>query len=267
MKPIPFKMNGTDYELNIKVATYPEGNLAVKLYQDSFNQLIFWSSLTINLGGLRPKDCGFINTRTAGKRFYAWIKRNGLGMPTGQIRYENGVEYVEYLFNSKKLKKLDPAGYTYYSRRQKGELGRQYERLYLALRRLSNHIPHFCYTDYSGWRKLQNSDDTLPLWIEATDSAHHLRYIFEQRGIVLQTTIINDDTQIAQQRIHRRKEDMAADLLSFYQEELPTYQPWSEDRRHKSDTRYDPSLPQTFKEAAMVRQQIEKTKRVRKRGT
>ena len=133
-------MKGTEYALNIKIATYPEGNLAIKLYQESFGQLVFWDSLTVNLGGLCPKDCGFINTKSTGKRFYAWIKRNGLGERTGQIRLEDGVEYVEYLFNAKKLKKLDPDGYTYYERRLKGELGRRYERLYLALRRLANHI-------------------------------------------------------------------------------------------------------------------------------
>ncbi|MFR8542813.1 MAG: DUF4313 domain-containing protein [Enterocloster sp.] len=106
MQPIPFNMKGTEYAITIKVATYSEGNLAIKLYQENFGQLIFWDTLTTNLGGLRPKDCGFVNTKTTGKRFYAWIKRNGLGEPTGQIRSENGVDNVEYLFNSKKLKSL-----------------------------------------------------------------------------------------------------------------------------------------------------------------
>ena len=141
MKPISFSMKGTEYALTLKVSTYPEGNLAIKLYQESFGQLVFWDSLTVNLGGLCPKDCGYINIRSAGKRFYTWIKRNGLGERTGQVRLEDGVEYVEYLFNAKKLKKLDPEGYTYYERRLKGELGRRYERLYQALRRLANY-PH-----------------------------------------------------------------------------------------------------------------------------
>lgn len=267
MQPIPFNMKGTEYAITIKVATYSEGNLAIKLYQENFGQLIFWDTLTTNLGGLRPKDCGFVNTKTTGKRFYAWIKRNGLGEPTGQIRSENGVDNVEYLFNSKKLKKLDPDGYIYYSRRLKGELGRQYERLYLALRRLANHVPHFHYTDYSGWRKLQGSDDTLPLWIEAEDPAHCLRYIFEQRGIMLRTTIINCEAQTVQHYIHRRKEDMATNLLSFYQGELPVYAPWSEDRRRQSDTRHENPLIQTFKETAEIRQQAGKKKKSQKRRT
>lgn len=174
-------MKGTEYALTIKIATYPEGNLAIKLYQESFGQLVFWDSLTVNLGGLCPKDCGYINIRSAGKRFYAWIKRNGLGERTGQVRLEDGVEYVEYLFNAKKLKKLDPEGYTYYERRLKGELGRRYERLYQALRRLANYIPDFHYTDYSGWRGLQNSLGAPPLRVEAEDPSHHRRFTFEQR--------------------------------------------------------------------------------------
>ena len=165
MKPIPFKMKGTEYALTVKIATYPEGNLAIKLYQESFGQLVFWDSLTVNLGGLRAKDCGFINTKTTGKRYHAWIKRNGLGERTGQVRLEDGTEYVEYIFNTQKLKKLDLDGYTYYSRRLNGELGRRYMRLYIALRRLAKHIPGFHYTDYSGWRRLEGSSDTLPLWI------------------------------------------------------------------------------------------------------
>ena len=36
MKPIPFSMKGTEYALTLKVSTYPEGNLAIKLYQDSW---------------------------------------------------------------------------------------------------------------------------------------------------------------------------------------------------------------------------------------
>ena len=191
-------MNGTEYALTIEIATYPEGNLAIKLYQESFGQLVFWDSLTVNLGGLRAKDCGFVNTKSVGKRFYAWIKRNDLGEHTGQVRLEDGVEYVEYLFNAKKLKKLDPDGYTYYDRRQKGELGRRYERLYIVLQRLANRIPGFHYIDYSGWRKLEDTSNTLPLWIEAEDPLHYRRFIFEHRSIILRTTIIDCKTQAVQ---------------------------------------------------------------------
>ena len=76
MQPIPFNMKGTEYAITIKVDTYAEGNLAIKLYQENFGQLIFWDTLTTNLGGLRPKDSGLVNTKATCNRFYAWIKRN-----------------------------------------------------------------------------------------------------------------------------------------------------------------------------------------------
>ena len=44
MQPIPFNMKGTEYAITIKVATYSEGNLAIKLYQENFGQLIFWDT-------------------------------------------------------------------------------------------------------------------------------------------------------------------------------------------------------------------------------
>ena len=260
MKPIPFKMKGTEYALTVKIATYPEGNLAIKLYQESFGQLVFWDSLTVNLGGLRAKDCGFINTKTTGKRYHAWIKRNGLGERTGQVRLEDGTEYVEYIFNTQKLKKLDLDGYTYYSRRLNGELGRRYMRLYIALRRLAKHIPGFHYTDYSGWRRLEGSSDTLPLWIEAEDPAHHRHFTFEHHGISLRTIITDCDTQTVKNSLYLRREDMAAELLALFQEELPVYQPWSKERRWKSDTRHDPSLAQTFQETTNSRQKAMKRK-------
>lgn len=62
-------MKGTEYAITIKVATYSEGNLAIKLYQENFGQLIFWDTLTTNLGGLRPKDCGLSTQRPLANGF------------------------------------------------------------------------------------------------------------------------------------------------------------------------------------------------------
>lgn len=165
-----------------------------------------------------------------------------------------------------KAEKLDPDGYTYYERRLKGELGRRYERLYQVLRRLANHIPDFCYTDYSGWRRLSDSINTPPLWIEAEDPAHHRQLTFEHRGVILRTTITDCDTNIALSSLYRRREDMAADLLALFQDELPAFMPWSETRRRESDARHDPPLAQTFKETSEVRQKASK-KKSRKRST
>ena len=174
------------------------------------------------------------------------------------MRLENGTEYVEYIFNAQKLKKFDLDGYSYYSRRLNGELGRRYIRLYIALRRLAKHIPGFHYTDYSGWRCLADSSDTLPLCIEAEDPAHHRRFTFEHRGISLRTIITDCNTLAVKNNLYRRREDMAAELLALFREELPVYQPWSEDRRRKNDARHDSSLAQTFRETTAIRQKTMK---------
>ena len=101
-------MKGTEYALTIKIATYPEGNLAIKLYQESFGQLIFWDSLTVNPGGLCPKDCGFINTKSTGKRFMPGSSGNGLGERNrpGSAGGRRGICGIP--LQRKKLKKLDP---------------------------------------------------------------------------------------------------------------------------------------------------------------
>lgn len=133
-------------------------------------------------------------------------------------------------------------------------------RLYIALRRLAKHIPGFHYTDYSGWRRLEGSSDTLPLWIEAEDPAHHRHFTFEHHGISLRTIITDCDTQTVKNSLYLRREDMAAELLALFQEELPVYQPWSKERHWKSDTRHDPSLAQTFQETTNIRQKAMKRK-------
>ena len=86
--------------------------------------------------------------------------------------------------------------------------------------------------DYSGWRCLDGSSSTLPLWIEAFDPSHGRKFIFTQKGPALQTTILYADGT-EKQRIYRRKEDMATELMAMFQEELRVYPPWSEDRRKR----------------------------------
>ena len=45
---VEYQLVARNVAVTIKIATYPEGNLAIKLYQESFGQLIFWDSLTVN---------------------------------------------------------------------------------------------------------------------------------------------------------------------------------------------------------------------------
>lgn len=226
------KTNDHTASKNVAISTYPNGNLAIKLYEKDHGILIFWETLTTNLTGIRPDYCAFINIKAADGLFPVWLSDNHLAEPTGQILESDGCLYPEYLFNGKELDALDHEGHTLYIRRQKGELGRRFERLYLALRRLAREINGFSYTDYSGWRCLDGSSSTLPLWIEAFDPSHGRKFIFTQKGPALQTTILYADGT-EKQRIYRRKEDMATELMAMFQEELRVYPPWSEDRRKR----------------------------------
>ena len=107
----------------------------IKLYEKDHGILILWETLTTNLTGIRPDHCAFINIKAADGLFPAWLSDNHLAEPTGQILESNGCLYPEYLFYGKELDALDHEGHTLYIRHQKGELGRRFERLYLALRR------------------------------------------------------------------------------------------------------------------------------------
>ena len=163
MNTLAFTLGEYRSQLTLKISTYPNGNLAIKLYEKDHGILIFWETLTTNLTGIRPDYCAFINIKAADGLFPVWLSDNHLAEPTGQILESDGCLYPEYLFNGKELDALDHEGHTLYIRRQKGELGRRFERLYLALRRLAREINGFSYTDYSGWRCLDGSSSTLPL--------------------------------------------------------------------------------------------------------
>lgn len=220
MNTIEFMTKGQKLPLFVKISTYQEGNLAIKLYTEDYSRLDFWEAMTVNLTGLRAKDCAFLNPQGIGRRFPALLKRTRLAVPTGQEREVDGILYTEYYFDAKKLLRLDSEGYTYYARRQKGELGRKYERLYIALRRLAKNVDGFHYIDYSGWRCLEHSSDTLPLWVEAEDSATGSRYLITHQGAVLQLLSIEPDG--SQEKTHfRRKEDLASTLLTLFHDRFP----------------------------------------------
>lgn len=220
MNSIEFLSKGQKIPLIVKVSTYPEGNLAIKLYTENYSRLDFWEALTVNLTGLRAKDYAFLNPLGIGRRFPSLLKRTRLAAPTGQERESDGILYLEYCFDAKKLLHLDPEGYTYYARRQKGELGRKYERLYIALRRLSKNVEGFHYIDYSGWRCLEHSSDTLPLWIEAEDPTIGRRFSITHQGAMMQLLVTGPDG--VQEKMHfRRKEDLASTLLTLFQSRLP----------------------------------------------
>ena len=150
MNTLAFTLGEHRAQLTLKISTYPNGNLAIKLYEKDHGILILWETLTTNLTGIRPDHCAFINIKAADGLFPAWLSDNHLAEPTGQILESDGCLYPEYLFYGKELDALDHEGHTLYIRHQKGELGCHFERLYIALRRLAREINGFSYTDYSG---------------------------------------------------------------------------------------------------------------------
>lgn len=145
MNTLVFTLGEHRSQLTLKISTYPNGNLAIKLYEKDHGILIFWETLTTNLTGIRPDHCAFINIKAADGLFPVWLSDNHLAEPTGQILESDGCLYPEYLFYSKELDALDHEGHTLYIRQQKGELGRRFERLYIALRRLAREINGFSY--------------------------------------------------------------------------------------------------------------------------
>ena len=112
MNTLAFTLGEHRSQLTLKISTYPNGNLAIKLYEKDHGILILWENLTTNLTGIRPDHCAFINIKAADGLFPAWLSDNHLAEPTGQILESDGCLYPEYLFYSKELDALDHEGHT-----------------------------------------------------------------------------------------------------------------------------------------------------------
>ena len=111
MNTLAFTLGEYRSQLTLKISTYPNGNLAIKLYEKDHGILIFWETLTTNLTGIRPDYCAFINIKAADGLFPVWLSDNHLAEPTGQILESDGCLYPEYLFNGKELDALDHEGH------------------------------------------------------------------------------------------------------------------------------------------------------------
>ena len=101
MNTLAFTLGEHRSQLTLKISTYPNGNLAIKLYEKDHGILIFWETLTTNLTGIRPDHCAFINIKAADGLFPVWLSDNHLAEPTGQILESDGCLYPEYLFYGK----------------------------------------------------------------------------------------------------------------------------------------------------------------------
>lgn len=85
MNTLVFTLGEHRSQLTLKISTYPNGNLAIKLYEKDHGILIFGETLTTNLTGIRPDHCAFINIKAADGLFPVWLSDNHLAEPTGQI--------------------------------------------------------------------------------------------------------------------------------------------------------------------------------------
>ncbi|WP_326975321.1 DUF4313 domain-containing protein [Caproicibacter sp. BJN0012] len=119
MKLYDLKKYGSVHPLQLEVCTYPEGNLAITMttWEDGAPEP--WDTLTVNLDGVRKRECAFIDTNNNGQEILKWIADHKLGVPTGLLGFSGYCVYPEYHFFPDALKEMDPEGYTEYQSQQK----------------------------------------------------------------------------------------------------------------------------------------------------
>lgn len=83
MNTLAFTLGEHRAQLTLKISTYPNGNLAIKLYEKDHSILIFWETLTTNLTGIRPDHCAFINIKSRRRTFSSLAVRQS---PCGTYR-------------------------------------------------------------------------------------------------------------------------------------------------------------------------------------
>lgn len=119
MKTFNLHKYGTDHAISLDIETYPTGNLAIQMMADTEEGPSPWNVLTVNLLGIREKDCAYIDTNNNGDEILKWIKKNRLAEPTRNIAQSGYCSYPEYRFHEKVLREIDPDGYAEYLEVQK----------------------------------------------------------------------------------------------------------------------------------------------------
>lgn len=109
-----YEKYGKIHPIQLEVRTYLDGNLYVRMvtWEEGYPEP--WQNLTVNLEGLRKKDCAFIDTNNNGDDVAVWIIRHGLAIPTGSFACSGFCKYPEYRFRADKLMESDPEGYARY---------------------------------------------------------------------------------------------------------------------------------------------------------
>lgn len=114
MLTFPYEKYGTTRPIQLQVASYLDGNLAIQMitWEGGFPEP--WNTLTVNLPGLREKDCAFVDTNNNGNDILAWLVRHGLAVATGNQGRSGYCTYPEYRFCEKRLREIDADGYENY---------------------------------------------------------------------------------------------------------------------------------------------------------
>lgn len=114
MKTFNLERYGKVRPIQLSIATYLNGNLAISMTDWSSGEPEPWNVLTVNLGFPMGKNCAYIDTNNNGNDILAWIVRHGLAVPTGHVGSSGYCRYPEYRFRDRRLKEIDPDGYARY---------------------------------------------------------------------------------------------------------------------------------------------------------
>ena len=114
MKTYPLEKYGMTRPIQLQVASYMNGNLAIEMvtWEDGCPEP--WNTLTVNLMWPCEKDCAFIDTNNNGKEILKWLKKHELAAPTGMELRSGYCTYPEYRFQEALLREIDPDGYEAY---------------------------------------------------------------------------------------------------------------------------------------------------------
>lgn len=125
MMTFPYEKYGQIHSIQLQVAAYLDGNLAIEMivWEDGGPEP--WNTLTVNLPGQRQKDCAFIDTNNNGEDVLSWIILHGLAVPTGNMARSGFFTYPEYRFRENRLRDIDPEGYKDYLKMQQPSSGNE----------------------------------------------------------------------------------------------------------------------------------------------
>lgn len=114
MKTFDLIKHGTTHPIQLGVSSYLGGNLAITMTTWENGEPEPWNVLTVNLDGIREKDCAFIDINNNDCDILIWIIRHGLGVPTEQMQTSGYCLYPEFHFRPEILQEIDPDGYARY---------------------------------------------------------------------------------------------------------------------------------------------------------